>query len=611
MGKNARFTAVLAALSLALSAAQGQATGYRDVPPGHWAAEAVEVLSKIGVITGFPDGTFRGNDPATRYQVALALHRLYLAMASGMAQATSPDLAEALQGAARAGQAADLLGQVLPPEVQNLALRMIELSNQIAALQEGLARTMGAVEDLNTFREALIALEGSQNEELLELRQQLELLKRLLAETVSREDYLKTAQRLADAAAEIAQEVTRLREAQRETEKRVQALEAFAKPRENDLSLEGFYARGQLSASPLPGPSREPLEGGLVGLRVSWKGTSLKQEAGLLEGIPLFRIEREQNGESMSAAVTPGGGSLAYRSESVQAQAWTVGQALGLKAQGSTGGLTLSLEAYREDPAAQEALYQALGLEVPQSTGAKIQADFNGAGPLNLTLAYGITPAGQWAKGMLGVEFLPGLALEGFYASPLDGRNDLAGIAPYERWAREYGIGLRIGEEARLVYRFLPEGSGPGAEVSLKGDALSFSLAGQYIRGSSPWYKVLGSAHLKDIPLLPLGGYLSFGIAQNLSGYQAFLETIVEANLGAWQVGVGYGEFASRGGFGSRLATVTGLNNPLLYGGGSGNGLAQWGTLTVGQSGLSLRYDLFFRPRPADRFSVSYSLQLP
>lgn len=49
-----------------------------DVQSGHWAAEAVRVLNAKGLLTGFPDGTFRGNAPVTRYQMALILYRVMM-----------------------------------------------------------------------------------------------------------------------------------------------------------------------------------------------------------------------------------------------------------------------------------------------------------------------------------------------------------------------------------------------------------------------------------------------------------------------------------------------------------------------------------------------------
>ncbi len=37
-------------------ATQGTPGGFRDVPPDHWAAKAVETLRREGIVKGYPDG---------------------------------------------------------------------------------------------------------------------------------------------------------------------------------------------------------------------------------------------------------------------------------------------------------------------------------------------------------------------------------------------------------------------------------------------------------------------------------------------------------------------------------------------------------------------------
>ncbi|MCD6442394.1 MAG: S-layer homology domain-containing protein [Thermotogae bacterium] len=49
---------------------------FKDVPPNHWAYDAVKILTEAGVLSGMPDGTFQGNKPLTRYQAAVMLKRL-------------------------------------------------------------------------------------------------------------------------------------------------------------------------------------------------------------------------------------------------------------------------------------------------------------------------------------------------------------------------------------------------------------------------------------------------------------------------------------------------------------------------------------------------------
>ncbi len=63
-------------LVLALVASLILARAFPDVPVNHWAYEAVTELAKLGIISGMPDGTFQGNNPMTRYQVAVALKRM-------------------------------------------------------------------------------------------------------------------------------------------------------------------------------------------------------------------------------------------------------------------------------------------------------------------------------------------------------------------------------------------------------------------------------------------------------------------------------------------------------------------------------------------------------
>lgn len=52
-----------------------QAGPLSDVPQGHWAYDAVAQLAKDGLIKGYPDGTFKGNRPMTRYEAAVLTYR--------------------------------------------------------------------------------------------------------------------------------------------------------------------------------------------------------------------------------------------------------------------------------------------------------------------------------------------------------------------------------------------------------------------------------------------------------------------------------------------------------------------------------------------------------
>ncbi len=55
-----------------------QLMAFKDVPRSHWAYKAVIALSKLGILTGYPDNTFRGENTVSRYQLAYALYKMVI-----------------------------------------------------------------------------------------------------------------------------------------------------------------------------------------------------------------------------------------------------------------------------------------------------------------------------------------------------------------------------------------------------------------------------------------------------------------------------------------------------------------------------------------------------
>ena len=71
-----KMLAVAAAAALvAVAAPAFAANPFSDVPMNHWAYDAVAQLSARGVLSGYPDGTFKGNKPMTRYEIASMVAR--------------------------------------------------------------------------------------------------------------------------------------------------------------------------------------------------------------------------------------------------------------------------------------------------------------------------------------------------------------------------------------------------------------------------------------------------------------------------------------------------------------------------------------------------------
>ena len=62
--------------SPAITHAQGASGSFADVPTDHWAYGSVDTLQKAGIVIGYPDGTYGGRRPMTRYEFAVAIARL-------------------------------------------------------------------------------------------------------------------------------------------------------------------------------------------------------------------------------------------------------------------------------------------------------------------------------------------------------------------------------------------------------------------------------------------------------------------------------------------------------------------------------------------------------
>ncbi len=98
-----------------------QSNSFPDVPADSYAADAVAQLVELGIVNGFPDGTFKGNDAFTRYQAALVVSRLL-------------DVIEENTASAGALSQEDLA--TVNNAVQELQGDLTELTNRVTALEE-------------------------------------------------------------------------------------------------------------------------------------------------------------------------------------------------------------------------------------------------------------------------------------------------------------------------------------------------------------------------------------------------------------------------------------------------------------------------------------------
>ncbi|MDZ7801706.1 MAG: S-layer homology domain-containing protein [Trueperaceae bacterium] len=124
---------------------------FDDVPSNHWAEDAVTRIADLGIVIGFPDGTFRGDQSFTRYQAALVVDRLLDVLdedIQAMRAMTESDL-EALRNAIDelAGDMGSLEGRVEALEdamdelarIDALEAEVAALRDEVASLQDDLA----------------------------------------------------------------------------------------------------------------------------------------------------------------------------------------------------------------------------------------------------------------------------------------------------------------------------------------------------------------------------------------------------------------------------------------------------------------------------------------
>jgi hypothetical protein len=68
------------------------AAAFNDVPDNYWAKDAVDQLTSLGVLIGFPDGSFHPNAPVNRSELTTILARLKLLTITKVAAPPFPDV---------------------------------------------------------------------------------------------------------------------------------------------------------------------------------------------------------------------------------------------------------------------------------------------------------------------------------------------------------------------------------------------------------------------------------------------------------------------------------------------------------------------------------------
>ncbi len=122
MGWIRKTLAFFCLLSLSLQAAPL----FPDVPDAHWAKDAVAALAAKGLVEGYPDGTFKGDRAASRWEVAMIVARLLAKMEQAHATfATKAELEELRK-----------LTNALREELDALGVRVTNLEENVSRLDK-------------------------------------------------------------------------------------------------------------------------------------------------------------------------------------------------------------------------------------------------------------------------------------------------------------------------------------------------------------------------------------------------------------------------------------------------------------------------------------------
>lgn len=117
--KSTALKLALAALFTSAAVTASAANPFSDVQPSDWAYQSVEKLASEGVVEGYPDGSFKGDKPITRYEMAQITAKL---MAKNDLTADQKAAVQKLSGE-------------YASELQNLGVRVSELEKKVSDTQ--------------------------------------------------------------------------------------------------------------------------------------------------------------------------------------------------------------------------------------------------------------------------------------------------------------------------------------------------------------------------------------------------------------------------------------------------------------------------------------------
>lgn len=125
-----------------LAWAQGQ-DPFSDLPKNHWAHEAVRSLIDRGVMRGYPDNSFRGNNLVTRYALAVTLAKAMEGFGTGAKAGASP-----VKVSVQDLETLQRLMREFADELSLLGVKTASFEERLRGLRSDMDRLSGRVDEL-------------------------------------------------------------------------------------------------------------------------------------------------------------------------------------------------------------------------------------------------------------------------------------------------------------------------------------------------------------------------------------------------------------------------------------------------------------------------------
>ncbi len=140
-----RWLGMLIAAAVLASATPVFASTFSDVPTDHWAYDAIDYLQYAGLVEGYPDGTFKGDRPFTRYEMAMVIARVFTKIQDW--QAMNQGGMPPLDGSADLSEVYVRLDRLADEFRDELA----DLGTRVTAVEDEQARMRGEMDDLKAL----------------------------------------------------------------------------------------------------------------------------------------------------------------------------------------------------------------------------------------------------------------------------------------------------------------------------------------------------------------------------------------------------------------------------------------------------------------------------